>query len=100
VVVGKLDAGWTLLGPDEADAELIVHADRVLALAVALEGLQSIARRGSQILQRHGRLEVLKLSARNLEQIGRKALLGFALEGCFSLRVFEAPDHKTVCIML
>jgi hypothetical protein len=49
-------------GPPEADAVLIVDADRVLALAVALQGLKSIAGRREQILKYDGIVEHLKLS--------------------------------------
>jgi hypothetical protein len=45
VVIDDFDMGWTLLGSMEADAPLVVDADRILALAVACEGFQPIARR-------------------------------------------------------
>jgi hypothetical protein len=35
VVVNELDLLWTFSGPGEVNAELIVHADGILPLAVA-----------------------------------------------------------------
>ena len=38
-------------GPDEAEAELVVDADAVLACAITPQGLQPVARRNAQVVQ-------------------------------------------------
>ncbi|ODM75695.1 hypothetical protein A6X20_31755 [Bradyrhizobium elkanii] len=99
VVVDELDLFWTFLSPRKADAELIVHADGMLAPTVALQGFEPIAGRGQQVVKIHGRVQVLELTANYLLQISRKAFLGFAVEGRFGQLVLEALDHELTCIM-
>lgn len=45
VVIDDLDVPHAVLGPDEADAKLVVDANAVLALAVSRQRFQPVARR-------------------------------------------------------
>jgi hypothetical protein len=88
VVINKFNVLWTLRSPDKANPELIVHPDRVLPLAVAFEGLETVGRRSAQIVEYRGGAEICKLAARYLDQIGRKPFANFAVEGGFRKGVF------------
>jgi hypothetical protein len=52
VVVDDFDIGWSFLFPLKTDSELVVDPDAVLAGTFTLESFQSIATKGSQVLQR------------------------------------------------
>ena len=54
MVVDNLDILSSGLSPTKADAPLLVDPDRMLAKPVALQRLQMIAGRGSQIVQSSG----------------------------------------------
>lgn len=43
MVVHDFNISWAVVGPSEADAELIIDPDAVLAFAVALQGFQPVA---------------------------------------------------------
>lgn len=47
--------------PHEADAPLVVDADAVLALAVALQGFKPVAGRDTQVVQHMGRVQQAQL---------------------------------------
>lgn len=98
MVVREFDVFRSVLSPDEADAELIVHANGMLSISVTLQGFQPITWRGTKVLQGDRRVQVLKFAAGDLEQIGREALCRFAFEGCPGQIVLEALDHKPLCI--
>jgi len=51
VVIDNLNIGRAAIGPDEADAELIVDANAVLTHPVTFERLQPITRRRAQKIQ-------------------------------------------------
>ena len=57
MVVDALDFRGPVGRPDEAESELIVDADRVLSLAVTRERLQTVAGKGSQVVEGHGFVE-------------------------------------------
>lgn len=65
MVVYDLDAFGARVRPAKADAILIVHSNAVLARAVTLEDLQSIARRYSKIFKRSRDLQLPKLASCN-----------------------------------
>jgi len=52
VVIGDLDIVCSIVLPDKADAELIVDSYAVLAAPVALQSLQPIPWRSSQVVER------------------------------------------------
>jgi len=51
MVVHNFHVKCILALPSEADAPLVIDADAVLAVPVALQGFESITRRGAQIVQ-------------------------------------------------
>ena len=62
VVVNDFNLPWPGFRPDEADPELVVDADAVLAMAVPSERLQAIARWDLQIVETSGGIEEGKLA--------------------------------------
>lgn len=78
MVVNDLDVFWPIWRPAKADPPLIVHADAMLALAVALQCLQPIAGRGAQEFQRRRCLQLCELAGRHLDDRGEtRRLTGF-----------------------
>lgn len=51
MIVYYLDARRAPIGPDEAYAPLIVYADGMLSLAIAVKSFKTIARRNTQVIQ-------------------------------------------------
>lgn len=96
MIIDDLDPLRAVDCPNEADPELIVDPDGMLALSIALQGLQPVGRRRSEIVQHGGGVQISELSSCNLDQIGRKALRGSSLENCLGQLVFEAPDHARI----
>ena len=74
VVVDDLDVEGIGGAPDEADAPLIVDADRVLAFPISFQRVKAIARRNFQIGQSSGQVHVFKFSDRPSGDVRRKAL--------------------------
>jgi hypothetical protein len=66
VVIHDFHMQWTrrLVRPLKADPPLVVDADAVLALPVALQGLESVTRQCRQISERVRRLEPVQLEPR------------------------------------
>src|SRR5450759_4527244 len=65
-VIHDFHMQWTrrLVRPLKADPPLVVDADAVLALPVALQGLEFVARQCRQISERVRRLEPVQLEPR------------------------------------
>ena len=62
--VDDLDVFGAVLRPNETDAPLPVHADAVLAFAVALQGFKAVVRRYPKVFQ-HGHA-VLRSQAKRI----------------------------------
>ena len=93
VVVNDLNVLRSRGGPAEADAPLIVDADAVLTLAVALERLKSIAGRRTQELKCRRGLELRELSGSHLND--RPEACRFAgFKKLASVAAPEALDHR------
>ena len=96
VIIYDLDVIRIAAGPPEADAPLIVDPDTMLAGTVALQFLQPVAGRHSQILQR-----LSGINSHQLPQHGaleRRGIASDALPVEESLRVpiGEALDHRGI----
>jgi hypothetical protein len=65
VIINELNTVRPVASPDEADAKLVVHADRPLALAVGGQRVKPISWRRSQIFNRPRRIELGKPAANN-----------------------------------
>ena len=82
MVVNDFDIFRTNLGPAEANPELLVNSNAVLALAITMQWLQHIAGRYFKIIQ-----FACHLKLPNFPQ-------------SHSLKIDEAPDAATVCQVL
>jgi hypothetical protein len=92
MVVDNLDVFGDALTPDKANAPLVIDPDAVLAVAVTLEGFQSVTRRGTQVSQHFGIFDHIKFPrchVRNRPQVPcrlitpEECLGGFAPEGFY-----------------
>lgn len=68
----------------------------MLALTVLAERLKVIARRQPEVAQIGGGIEIAKLAARDLDQIGREALRAFTVEHGFGDPILEGLDHDVM----
>ena len=93
VVVDDLDVVCVAIAPTKADAPLIVDTDAVLAGTVALELLQAVTRRHSQVFDRLSRVDRDELSEHHATQIGGESADGVACEQALSVPVGKALDH-------
>src|SRR5262245_8115937 len=66
VVVDDFDIDRTLRGPNEADAPLIIDADRVLSPAISRERFEPVRRRRTQVVEVARTVEHVELSPRLL----------------------------------
>ena len=73
MIVGDLNIVGVSFFPKETDPLLIIDPDTVLPFPVTGKLLQAIARRNSQVIQRHGRINNFKLPQ------GRRQASDFAL---------------------
>jgi hypothetical protein len=65
VIIRYLYLMRAVILPDEADAELIVDSDAVLAYAITLQRLKSITRRDAQITEIDRRFYLIELANGN-----------------------------------
>jgi len=84
------------IAPLETDTPLIIDPDAVLTATIALQRLQSIARRQPQIAQVSRRVKISELPPRDFDQIGRKAFRALTLEDGFRQCVPESSDHASM----
>jgi hypothetical protein len=73
MIVNKLDVVSVPLAPDEADAPLLVDANRMLSAPVARKRLEPVSRRYAQVVKPRNRVEQKQLSNRALGDIPRYA---------------------------
>ena len=73
VVVDDFHVIRAPIRPNEADAPLVVDADRVLSRPITAERLKAIARWRPQIVQHTRRVHRLQLTTGDPEEIRRKA---------------------------
>jgi hypothetical protein len=88
-----LDVLGACLGPTEADAELVVDADAVLAGAVALQRFQPVARRHTQVVQPSGDLQLAQPAPRHRFDV-REARDAFAFRKRLRIGALERLDHS------
>jgi hypothetical protein len=94
VIINEFNILWTLRGPDKANPELVVHADRMLPATIAFQGLKPIGGRYPQIVQCGCGVQITQFAPRHLDQISGEAFTRFIVEDCFGQGVFEALDHE------
>jgi len=62
MVVDDFDMGRTLLGPDKADAPLIVNPDGMLPLTMSGKSFEPVAGSGVQVLEISGGVQHIELA--------------------------------------
>jgi hypothetical protein len=72
---------------------LVVDADRVLAFAVALQYLEPIGRRHTQIGKTLGRFNGFEFAARDRKDLNRKALRTLTVEYRLRHSILETSDQ-------
>jgi hypothetical protein len=94
MVVHDFDVLGRANRPPKADTQLVIDPDAVLTLPVAPQGLQSVPRRDSQVIEAGGDLELAQLASSY-----RRAALEApdALASCesFAIGASERTDHAT-----
>src|SRR5690606_14813886 len=93
MVVDDLDLGRPRCGPDETHAELIVHTDAVLALAVAVQRFQPVTGRRTEELQRSRSIELRELANRDVLERTEPAWISAFIERPRELAA-ERLDHR------
>src|SRR4051812_16942812 len=95
VVIGDLDLFRSFLSPNEAHPELIVDPDRVLPGPILGQSLKPVSRRRAQVVQIYCSIEIPKLSAGHLHEVGWKPFRALALIDGFRRPAFEVSDQVT-----
>ena len=80
--------------PDKTDAPLVVDADAVPSLPVALEGFESVARRHPHVIQLLRCRELRELAKGHPLNIGWKPARAFALPNFLRLFASEILNHS------
>ena len=70
MIVTELHLEGVAVNEPKAEAPLVVHGDRVLALAITAEGVQSIPSRDAQVVQPLRSIEQVKLVRRPMNEVG------------------------------
>src|SRR5258705_4469945 len=94
VIINEFNVLWTLRGPDKANPELVVHADRMLPATIAFQGLKPIGGRYPQIVQCGCGGQINQVAPRHPDQISRGDLSRFIVENCLGQGGFLAPYHR------
>ena len=92
VIVHNLDVVRIPVFPNKAEAPLVIDSYTMLPLSVAMQCFQAITRRGCQVAQLRGAVQLPKLAAGNLLD-RRKAPAVLSLVKALSLRATERLDH-------
>jgi hypothetical protein len=95
VIVDDLYVVCVAVPPNEANTPLVIDADAVLAVPVALQGLQSISRRNGNVGEVSGSIQLPQFSQRNpLNAFKTFARLPQVKQ--FSLTRAKRFDHKRI----
>jgi len=73
MIICYLDVICVAFGKTEAYPPLVVNRNRKLSLPVSLQGMETVARRDPQIVDRRGKIDILQTPDGPLQNIGRKA---------------------------
>jgi hypothetical protein len=82
--------------PYEADSELVIHADTVLALPASLERFQPIAWWHPQVLQRLRPVEHSQFPERHPMYVLRKAFRSLTTKKPLGIGAGKALNHKAI----
>jgi hypothetical protein len=95
VVIDDLDVIGTAVAPDEAEAELIVDTDAVLAATIPGEWFEAVPRWDSQILKRGGHLQLEQFAPGHPLEGDEPPNAGTVGEG-LGVRTAERTDHAAM----
>jgi hypothetical protein len=93
VVVARLDIVRITVFEPEADPPLVVHRNGMLPGAIALEGMEAIARRYAKVSYLDGRVDGLQLAKRSAGDARRHLACATSAEEFLSHSVGEGLDH-------
>ena len=82
-----------LAQPAETDPPLVVHANAVLAFAIAFQGFQMVAIRHTQIIQAPRLMQQQQFPPRHALNLPRQPPGGFVIEQLFRLVAGETADN-------
>jgi len=95
MVIHNLNVLSAPIRPAEAYSELIINAYAVLAGPISSQGLQSVARRNTEVLQSPRDFKLPKFSACYDSDAG-KPFDSLAFRDGFRVGTFERMDHKLI----
>ena len=95
VAVNDLNVTWAFIGPDEAQPPLLIDPDAVLALAVILERLKTIARRNLQVVKNRRPVKLRKFAQRRALEI-HPPLDAFAMKQRLCAFALEASNRHSI----
>ena len=96
MVVDDLDVMSVASSPTEADSELVVDADAVLADTITDELLEAVGWRDPEIGESGGSIEHDKLAQGNALKTRRKTTNSLALEQAFGVVVAETANQRHI----
>jgi hypothetical protein len=94
VTVNDLHVVGIAIPPAKADTPLLVHANTVLACAIAPELFQSIAGRHAQVVELLGRVHRHEFAQHRALETRRIASDGLASEQTLRISIGEGVDHR------
>jgi hypothetical protein len=98
MVVDDFHVVGVAIPPHEADAILIIDSDAVLALALAVQSLQPVSGRHTQIIQRHGGMQQEELLQCLHFQIGGNPSASPRFPKLLRIRIPEACYHQGIVL--
>jgi hypothetical protein len=98
MVVDDFHVVGVAISPLEADAILIIDSDAVLTFALAVQSLQPVSGRYTQIIQRHGGMQQEELFQCPHFQIGGNPSTSPRLPKLLRIRIPEACNHEGIIL--
>jgi len=93
MIIRDLDVICVSVDEPETDPPLIIDRDRELTFSIAIELMESVARRNLKIIELSGVLDIFELSDSPTKNIRRKAFRSSSLVEVPRRPVRERPDH-------
>lgn len=95
MIVDYLNVFWTCRRPAKADSMLVIDPDTVLTSTVALQRLEPIAWRDTQVIEAHGNLQLSDLAQSGaLER--RELLYAYARREQLCCFVLKRNNHLSI----
>jgi hypothetical protein len=94
VIIRDLDIAGIAISPDKTDPVLIIDANTVLAVTIAFQSLQTVARKRAQVAESLSRIQHAELLER-LPGAPLKPPAGSQGKHPFGVAVSEGLDHQT-----